>query len=202
MASSFADLFPQQFIKLQKAYEERHRAYHTWDHIETLLADFRRLKDMFHAPEPVEVALYWHDAIYQPTSATNEADSAAWMMQEMAADLKQDVLTAAESIILSTAKHMVPDGCTGEMKEDCALFLDMDLAILGAGPAVFDEYDAAIRHEFGMFPDEVYFPGRKAVLERFLQRERIYLTDAFHVTHDAPARENLARAVERLSGLV
>lgn len=110
-------------------------------------------------------------------------------------------MARAEAIVLATARHVVPKAATTAEQLDCALFLDMDLAILGADPAAFDAYDAAIRTEFSMFPDEVYRPGRKGVLEGLLNRDRIYLTDEFHESHDARARENLSRAVRSLSAL-
>ena len=197
--SRFADRYPELVALLKAAYREPHRAYHTWDHIAALLVDYVRLADRFACPEAVETALYWHDAIYQPRAKDNEAESAAWMIREMMGKADTDCLRHAEAIILATATHRIPDGADAALSRDCALFLDMDLAILGAPEAAFDAYDEAIREEFKEIPDQFYLTGRKTIMEGFLRRERLYLTDDFHASHDAPARANLTRLIERLS---
>ena len=195
----FDQRFPEHVAALRAAYAEAHRAYHNWGHIEALLADFRRLEDRFANPEAVEMALYWHDAVYDPTSKTNEADSAERMLSEMRGRVAPEVLRWAETIVRATVNHRVPDDAGPELAADCALFLDMDLAILGAAPEAFDAYDAAIRQEYAAIPDLLYLPGRKTIMAGFLKRERLYLTDTFHRTHDAPARANLRRLIGRLT---
>ena len=199
MSTAFAERFPEPARLLRKAYAEPHRAYHTWDHITALLADFTRLRDRFARPDAVEVALYWHDAVYVPRAPDNEAASAAWMVERMQGLVPPATLRDAETIVLATAKHRVPSEAVAGLADDCALFLDMDLAVLGAPEADFDAYDAAIREEFSEIPEPLYLQGRKAIMEGFLQRQRLYLTDTFHETHDAPARANLRRLIERLS---
>ena len=195
----FDQRFPDQVALLRTAYAEPHRAYHNWDHIGSLLRDFRRHEDRFADRQAVEAALYFHDAIYDPASKTNEADSADLMLRQMRGKMEPEVLTRADAIIRATATHRVPDEAAPDLARDCALFLDMDLAILGASPEAFDAYDAAIRREYSAIPDLLYLPGRKKIMAGFLKRERLYLTETFHETHDAPARENLRRLIARLS---
>ena len=184
---------------LMAAYQAPARAYHNWDHITYLLAEFRRLSPEWAHPEAVLTAIYWHDVVYEPTSQTNEADSAALMRDRLAGRAEPGVIDAADALILATAKHETPPDMPPLLAADCALFLDMDMSILGAAPEVFDAYDRAIRQEFAVFPDDIYRPRRAKVLSGFLVRERLFLTDAYHLSHDAPARENLRRAISRLS---
>jgi predicted metal-dependent HD superfamily phosphohydrolase len=80
---------------------------------------------------------------------------------------------------------------------DAALFLDIDLSILGAVPERFAVYDAAIRREYEHVPDDLYRTGRRAVLKTFLERDPLYLTKTFAVRFEKQARANLAAAVER-----
>lgn len=195
--SWFAENYPDEISKLRALYGEPHRAYHTWEHIEALLDHFVRLD--WSDQKAVEVAIYYHDAIYQPLSATNEADSAAMMMADLQGRLDPQTLQYAESIILATAGHQVPEGASPGLTQDCALFLDMDLSILGAPADAFEQYDAAIRQEFIAIPDDIFLPRRRGIMAGFLERPRLFLTDTFHRTHDAPARENLRRLVKRLS---
>ena len=190
-----AELEPE----LKAAYQTPGRAYHNWDHIIYLLAEFQRLAAAWRRPEAVLTAIYWHDVIYAPTSATNEADSAALMKNRLDGKASPDLIADAEALILATASHDVPAGMRADLAADCALFLDIDMSILGAPPDAFDAYDDAIRQEFSIIPDEIYRPRRAGVLAEFLARERLFLTERYHSSHDAQARANLTRAINRLS---
>ncbi len=83
---------------------------------------------------------------------------------------------------------------------NCALFLDMDLAVLGSPPADFDAYEAAVRREYDWAAEPQWRLGRRAVLTAFLARPTIYATQRFQASHAAAARRNLARAIARLNG--
>ncbi len=184
---------------LKQRYAEPQRHYHSWAHIEALLAHYRRWQGHFHRPLPVLWALYWHDAIYDPMAKDNEEQSAQ-LLERMA----DDILSAADLefaaiIVRATARHEVPVGLTREDEADLSLFLDLDLSVLGAPAGVFDQYECDVRSEYIAVPDEAFRGGRKAILERFLARERLYFTDLAHKMWDAPARENLRRSIAALS---
>lgn len=70
--------------------------------------------------------------------------------------------------------------------------LDLDLAVLGAPRAIYDAYAAAIRREYAMVPDAAWRTGRAGVLDRFLDRPRLYQTGHFHERLESAARANLA----------
>lgn len=184
---------------LKAAYQTPARAYHNWDHITYLLGEFQRLAPHWRRPAAVEAAIYWHDVVYEPTSATNEADSAALMEARLQGRADPQIIIDARDLVLATASHDVPPGMDADLAQDCALFLDMDMSILGAGPDQFDAYDVAIREEFSVIPDTIYRPRRAEVLAGFLARERLFLTDIYLRSHDAQARANLKRAISRLS---
>ncbi len=184
---------------LMAAYQAPGRRYHNWDHIEALLKDFHRLADHWRHPEAVETAIFWHDVIYVAMSPTNEADSAALMQNRLKGRADRAVIAYADALVLATADHAVPYDIPSELAADCALFLDMDMAILGAEPGAFDRYDTAIREEFAVVPDDQYRLRRAEVLEGFLRRDDLYLTETFRQSHDRQARDNLKRAISRLS---
>jgi predicted metal-dependent HD superfamily phosphohydrolase len=50
----------------------------------------------------------------------------------------------------------------------------MDLSIRGTPAPAFACYEADIRREYAMVPEDAYRVGRAAVLERFLSRDRLY----------------------------
>ena len=97
------------------------------------------------------------------------------------------------ALILAT-KH------TGDVPDtpDAAAFLDADLAILGAAEARYARYAADIRKEYEWVPEEPYRAGRRAVLEGFLERERIYRTAVMFDEGEGAARRNLPAEIDRL----
>ena len=198
MTERFADRFADLIPSLRSRYDAPGRAYHNWSHIHALLALYDDVSADLNDPTAVEIALYYHDVVYVAGSKTNEAESADVMVQELESRVEKDQISSAAVIIYATAVHAVPPGTDAPLARDCALFLDMDLAILGASAEAFDACDQHIRQEFAMIPDSLFYPGRRKVMQGFLERERIYLTDRFHASHDAMARENLQRLVERL----
>ena len=107
-----------------------------------------------------------------------------------AAGPSQRQLRVGELIRLTTHAHTALVG-------DAALMCDIDLAILGAEPWRFDQYDAAIRREYEWVPEDVYRRERARVLAGFLERPRIYHTPYFHDILEVQARVNLWRATAR-----
>lgn len=184
--------------RLRNRYAEPQRHYHSWVHIEALLRHYRRWEANFRRPVPVLWALYWHDAIYDPQAKDNEEQSARLLEQEAVSHLPAEDVSFAAAIVRATAGHEVPAGLRTEDAGDLALFLDMDLSILGAAAPVYDRYEADIRKEYAFVPVEAYRAGRGAILKSFLARRRLYFTDLAHAEWDASARANLARAIAAL----
>ena len=183
---------------LRARYREPQRHYHTWAHIEALLGHYRRWVRYLNRPGPVLWALYWHDAVYNPQAKDNEEQSAQLLEREAAGHLSPHDIAFAAAIIRATATHTVPGGLLTHDAEDLALFLDMDLSILGAPQPVYDRYEQDIRAEYAFVPETAYRAGRGAILNGFLARPRLYFTDIAHTEWDAPARANLARAARAL----
>ena len=101
-------------------------------------------------------------------------------------------LSAARSAVQEARSH---DPVFGR---DAALLLDIDLAILGAAPARFDEYERQVRAEYAHVAEADFRAGRARVLAGFLARPRLYATEAFHGALEQRARANLARSLATL----
>ena len=93
---------------------------------------------------------------------------------------------------MATRHNAVPVG------RDAEVLVDVDLAILGSDTARFDEYELQVGHEYSWVPENLYRAARRQVLEGFAKRERIYSTEFFYNSHEARARENIARSLSRL----
>jgi len=189
----------EQLATLQKRYGEAQRHYHTWQHIEALLGHFQTIADQLNDPDSVLWALYWHDAIYDPQASDNEDKSADLLLEMAASDLPTASLTRADRIIRATKQHLVPAGLAAEDQADLELFLDIDLSILAASPSAFDAYETHIRHEYAFVPEPVYVQARRAILQGFLKRDRLYFSDFFFAQWEAQARSNLSCSIEQLT---
>ncbi len=190
---------PAGIIEALKArHAEAHRHYHTWAHIEALLLWLKKTAGHIDDLPAVELAIFFHDAVYDPRSKDNEAQSAALMLSELQGILPEATLEKARILILATAGHRLPDIADDLLQSDCAFFLDMDLSVLGTDAPVFDAYEAAIRHEYAFLPADAYRKGRSEILQGFLARDRLYFTRQFHDLLEEQARSNLQRSLARL----
>jgi predicted metal-dependent HD superfamily phosphohydrolase len=178
--------------QLVAAYSERQRHYHTLQHLRECLAQFDAAAMLARRPAEVELALWFHDAVYDPQRSDNEERSADWARASvLAAGCGAAAAERVAALVLATKTHVAPADDV-----DAALLLDVDLAILGAAPARFADYERQIRAEYAHVPDAEFRAGRARVLRGFLDRERIYVTEAFHDALEARARENLLRSLE------
>ena len=76
--------------------------------------------------------------------------------------------------------------------------LDIDLAILGQEQDIFKEYEDNIRKEYIYVPKEIFNPKRSEILQSFLDRKSIYLTDYFKDKYEEIARDNLKKSIKDL----
>jgi predicted metal-dependent HD superfamily phosphohydrolase len=192
---------PALAVEILARYGETHRAYHDAAHISEVLGWFDTIQEGprggWRKPKEVYAAILFHDIIYVPGAKDNELRSAE-LARTHAAELGVDADRVAYLIEL-TARHggLVPADVAGD--PDAGMFLDADMAIVAAAPAKFDAYDAGIRFEYDAVPEDAYRAGRRAFLAGLLGKPRIFLTELFHGHLDAQARENLERAVARLT---
>ena len=172
--------------RLMDAWAEPQRHYHSLQHLRECLALLEPALDLAQHPGEVELALWFHDAVYAPQGKDNEARSADWACDALAqAGAGSAVQQRVRALIMATCHDAVP------VDDDARLLVDIDLAILGADPARFAEYDAQVREEYRWVPDWLYRRKRKEVLAGFLARPAIYGTERFRDRFEGRARENL-----------
>jgi len=176
-----------ELMRLAAAYDAPERHYHTLQHIENLLNKVAAhpLQD----PVVVELAVWFHDAVYDALRADNEARSAEWAL----AILQGTSLAPARrervaDLIRRTQDHTQPQPPDDA---DLLLFLDADLSILGAPEAAYWDYARQVRREYRLVPDLLYQPGRRKVLAKLLAAPVLFHTPALRDELDAAARRNL-----------
>ena len=184
--------------RLSALYRAANRHYHGIAHIEALLALAAEYRPALTDPDAVEAAIWFHDAIYDSRAKDNEARSAELARQSLADRADAARIDRIAAMIEATATHQLPDLGSSGTNRDAALFLDMDLSILGAPPSAFDAYEQAVRREYQWVDDATWRSGRTAVLKGFLARPHIFHTPEFRKRFEMQARENMARSVARL----
>lgn len=173
------------FEALVDRYSEPHRAYHTLQHIAECLG---HLKTVRTAPPAAAIALWFHDAIYDPQRGDNEERSAAWAKTVLG---KGALADQVEKMILAT-KHGAP---TIDVFE--RLVVDIDLAILAAPEPRYSEYEAQIRREYAYLDDAAYRAGRFKLLRSFSDRVYLFGSPEFR-NLETRARKNIERSINTL----
>lgn len=182
------------FDDLLARYSEASRAYHTSRHLEECFEQFALASHLCTRSGEVQVALWFHDAVYDTRRPRNEERSAKRATEVLAAaGASPEVQARVRELVLATRHRAVP------VSPDGRLTADIDLSILGSPSPRFDEYEAQVRREYSWVPDPVFRRARVKILRRFLDHPSIYATDFFRERLEAGARCNLARSLVRLA---
>jgi predicted metal-dependent HD superfamily phosphohydrolase len=192
--SSQPEKIDRIFNLLITTYTEPDRHYHNLNHIYHVLTTIDRFAVELKNPLAVLLAAWCHDVVYDPRSADNEVQSARFAT-EILTDIGEsiDLIDRVHQLILATAGHQIHTEDT-----DRCIFLDADLAILGAAPAQYQSYQRSIRREYSWVSDDAYKAGRIRVLETFLQRDRLYHTTLLFDELESIARLNMNQEIKLL----
>ena len=181
------------YEELMARYGEPHRHYHTLRHLEECFAELPAVRADATRPAEVELALWFHDAIYDTTRHDNEQRSAGWARSVAAqAGLDASVGERVAALIMATRHDAV------RADADAVVLVDVDLSILGAPPLRFDEYERQVRQEYAQVPDAIFRRERRKILRRLLERPHLYNTPQMRESHERRARANLERSIARL----
>jgi len=184
-----------------RRYSEPQRHYHTLAHIWTLLACLDAHRSTIADNVAVELAVFFHDWIYDPQATDNEAKSVIeFQTFASEAGLDTELIRKVTQLVEATVKHAIGEHVRAEESGDLKLFLDFDMAVLGWEWEQYAEYATQIRREYAFYEEKEYKTGRAKVLKGFLERERLYFSDQFYREREEVARQNIKREIELLNG--
>jgi predicted metal-dependent HD superfamily phosphohydrolase len=197
----------EAFAELDRRYREPGRRYHTWRHVTACLRELWRARPPAGDALGLEMAVWFHDAVYVPGRPDNE-EASAELARDWAArlGLAPELGRRAARLILST-RHLpagagadggVPAAPGANAAEE--LLQDIDLAVLGAGWARYLRYERSIAREHAGLEPAAFREGRAKLLRGFLARPALYATPGFRRRLERRARRNLARSIARLAG--
>jgi predicted metal-dependent HD superfamily phosphohydrolase len=168
-------------------WQEPHRRYHTLEHLRAVLTHLEDM-DLGSDRPAVELAAWYHDAVYSIAEAGNEARSAALAASALPPlGVDRPIVRQVVRLVRLTESH---DPAQGDHPGES--LCDADLAVLGQPPPVYEAYRRAVRSEYASLDDQTWQAGRTAVLDRLLAMPVLYRTALARARWEAPARANLA----------
>jgi predicted metal-dependent HD superfamily phosphohydrolase len=174
-------------------WSEAHRKHHTVAHLHEMLDAIGELADtgIEFDREAVELAAWFHDAVYEIGRDDNEDRSAELARQLLASS---PIRNEVARLVIVTKSHKVPDDDING-----AVLSDADLSVLGREPLRYRAYAAAVREEYAGIPDEVFKPARAQVLSSLLDGQ-LFHTAAGRDRWEDRARRNIAEEIAELTG--
>jgi predicted metal-dependent HD superfamily phosphohydrolase len=174
-------------------YGAQGRHYHGVEHLRALFGLLAQ-----YAPQAdgaaTRLAVWWHDVVYEPLSGDNEAKSADLARVHLAQlGAPADLVDRVCALIIATKNHF-----TAPSFGDDDVFMDADIAILGAPEAVYRRYSQQVRAEYAMVPTDRFNAGRAGFLKAACAFPRLFKTDIFEAAFGNQARVNMAQEVADL----
>ena len=199
LALGFApDLGWAMAYRLMSMYGRWPRRYHDARHLLACVRAAHAQREHMPDAQLVAFALWFHDAVYRPWRRDNEQRSA-----EMAArsarrlNLGESFAQRVHALVMATA-HLA--GGQHDASDPAADWvLDIDLAILGTPPDVYERYERDVRREYFFVLPRAWRSGRAAVLRHFLAQPAVYRTAYFRDRLERQARENMQRSLQALT---
>ena len=179
---------PERFFGLRAAWSANGRRYHDLEHLTDCLRTLDATRVEPGIADIAELALWYHDAVYEPRARDCEERSAALLSEDSATlDIPRASALAAAGCVRSTA-HLGGEEPRGAAAQ---LVADVDLSILGRDVLRFLEFEYAVGEEYACVPSAMYFLARGRFLARLLASPAIFRTDPFRERYEARARANI-----------
>lgn len=184
------------FQCLKKLYRESHRKYHNSNHIHYCLEQFEYVRHLPNDQEAVEMAIWFHDTIYNPKYSNNEMHSAKFALNVLRLGKLPDSFNMRVYVLIMYTRHLKPS-----IDYDAQILTDIDLSSLGKPWKEFILDTRRIREEYSHISEKDFRIGRVIFFRKFLKRPTIYLMQYFHDKYEAQARENLERWIREFGSL-
>lgn len=198
LASKYCDdqpLIHSLWQEIEKQYSGPKRHYHNLTHLEYMLEKAEQFKNQIEDYDTLLFAIFYHDIIYKATRKDNEQKSAELAQKRMKEiGVPQDKIEKCFQQIVATQHHEPTED------NDTRYLLDIDMAILGEDSETYKDYTKKVRREYNIYPDLLYNPGRKKVLQSFLKQNRIFQTKEFFERFEKHARDNIKSEIDVLRG--
>lgn len=194
---SCADPSPADHIidELEAGYGEPHRRYHTAWHIAYCLAQFDLASGQMAEPDTVELALWFHDLIYDPFASDNELQSAERFKHHAGGRMDPQLVDRVYGSIMATVHTHAPSALEQQYT------VDIDLSSFGLPPDEFVKDSVNVRNEFPHLTEAEFAERNCRFLQSLMDRPHVYFTEFYRNRHEQAARRNLSERIKKLCGL-
>lgn len=180
------------YDEIHAYYSENGRHYHTPKHIEHCLAQFDLATAEMDDVNAVEMAIWFHDLIFDVSADDNELKSAERFAELANDSMDPEFKSKVFDLIMATAPPRQAN------TSDQGFMLDIDLSSFGLPWDEFVRDSTAVRDESPQLSDAEFFPGQRAFLESLVNRSHFYFTDFFRSRIEESARSNIRRHLKVL----
>ena len=181
------------FDELVSLYTGPDRHYHCAEHIRFCLDKLDEAREAGNYSINVEMAVWFHDAIYEAGDSENERKSASWFAQCTRGHLSREMIDEISQLIVATTHRDTPNSWQEK------LLVDVDLSSFGLPWEKFLEDGHNIRLEFGHLSDEEFVSNQSRFLNGLLERPVIFHTRHFSDCYEAVARQNIRGLLKAFS---
>jgi predicted metal-dependent HD superfamily phosphohydrolase len=178
------------FQELHGLYSEPGRFYHTPEHIEHCLRQLDQAASHLDDPDSVEIAIWFHDLIYDTRASDNEQRSADRFLELAGKSMDSSFKSKVHDLIMVTVHPGLPQ------TSDQQFMVDIDLSSFGLPWEDFVRDSDAVRGEFPHLADTEFFPRHRAFVKSLLSRPNFYFTDFFRSRLEKRARSNIQRYLD------
>jgi predicted metal-dependent HD superfamily phosphohydrolase len=182
------------YEEVHARYTESHRRYHSAGHIAHCLQQFDAASGLLDDANAVELAVWYHDVVYDIGAIDNEARSAEMFLRHASGQLSEDMSATVHELIMVTM-HL----CSLPATSDQSYLVDIDLSSFGLPRERFLRDSVNVREEFPHIPDAEFYTKQKKFLLELLGRKHFFFTEFFRNRHEVAACENISAYVQKLT---
>lgn len=180
------------YANLLSHYNETHRRYHTAAHIEHCLKQIDMGRDKCTSADLVELSIWFHDAVYQPSAHDNEWQSVELFRKWASGVVSDEVVDTVERLIMVTVHDRPP------VAADEKFMVDVDLSSFGLPWTDFWRDSIAVRLEQLHMDDPTFNRVQRQFLVRLLDRKSIFTSAYFRQRYESQARSNIRSYLAQL----
>lgn len=183
--------------RLVAAYSEPQRRYHTLAHIAHCLTQFDQCESLASNADALEIAVWFHDVIFEPGRHDNEALSVELYQALSESTHSTEIRQLIHRLIMAT----LHDGSSLD-DSDASYMVDIDLSSFGLDWDDFLLDSQHLREENPHLGDTDYYQNQIKFHSSLLARPRFFLSDYFFQRYEQKARDNVSRYLEKIRALV